>query len=832
MWRDLIHCLRVIRRYPFSSAAIVLVLALGIGANTAMFAIFRTWILKPLDFVDSERLVAPYAAHRDQPQIDYNVSARDAADWRETRGLAGLSLFVRHSFRVDDETDPERVEGARIEASLFPLLGVEPVLGRGFDADEDRPGHPGAVALLSDDLWRRRFAADPAVIDREIRLDGRPYRIVGVMKPGFAFPEWGDVWVPLGVDAEREPRDRRAYDVVARLAPDVSRGQAGAELRAVADRLAQLHPETNRDWIAVIQPLRGKWLPPGVRIALLVSLSAALFVLLIICSNVAGLLLAQANARSREMALRAALGAARSRLVRQTVTECTVLAAAGGVLGVPAAMLLNGWMATWSPTRPPYLFTIQVDAHAIGFAALVTLVAGFACGLAPVARNVSMAVWETLAAGMRVGAGPNRQRLGALLVIGELALSTALGIGTVLLAKSFLAQRLADHGYRVEGVAALELDLDTLGYQGAAERVTFVARAQERVAALPEIAAVGIASRLPAGQQYFAAKLEVEGVTVETGREPLAAAHWVTPGYFEALDIRPLDGRVFTAGETHDGAAVAMVSTTLAGRLWPGPSPVGEGGPGPSPVGEGGPGPSPVGEGGPGASPIGRRLRLLDGDGTWLRVIGVVRDVEPIATMIETGRPARLDVYLPWSLAPTSRPRLVIHAVGPLEPAVDRVRAAVRAVDRAVPVMEVLTMTDALDREWFVGRTFSQLLGFYASVAVAMALVGVYGLAADAASGRTRELAIRLALGARRGQVVGLVMRQGVILGAAGIAVGLLLAFALTRFSAAMLAGISAQDPAVFGGVAVLVAAVTLIAIWLPARGATRVEPAKALRAE
>jgi putative ABC transport system permease protein len=803
MWRDLIHSLRVIRRYPFSSVAIVLVLALGIGANTAMFAIFRTWILKPLDFAEPERLVSADSIRPEQGEADYNVSARDAADWQQqTRGLDGLALFVRHSFRVDDVTDPERVEGARIEATLFPLLGVEPVLGRSFTADEDRPGQGAAVVLISDALWRRRFAADPAVIDREIRLDGRPYRIVGVMKPGFAFPEWGDVWVPLGLDAESEPRDRRAYDVVARLALGVKRAQASAELRAVADRLAELHPETNRGWTARLQELRGKWLPPGVRIALLASLSAAFFVLFIICSNVAGLLLAQANARSREMALRAALGAARSRLVRQTVTECVVLAAAGGVLGVPAAMLLNGWMATWSPTRPPYLFTIEVDAPAIAFAALATLVAGLVCGLAPVVRNASTAVWETLAAGMRVGAGPSRQRLGAALVIGELALSTALGVGTVLLAKSFVAQRLADHGYRVEGVAALELDLDVLGYQEAANRVAFVERAIESVAAMPEVEAVGVASRLPAGQQYFAARLEVEGLAFETGHEPRASAHWVTPGYFDALRIPALDGRGFTAGETREGAAVAMVSPTLAERLWPG------------------------------APALGRRLRLVGGDGRWLEVIGTVHDIEPISSMIDTGRPPRLDVYLPWSAAPGARPQLVVHATGSLERTVDGVRRAVRAIDPAVPVMQVLTMTDAVEREWWVGRVFSQLLGFYATVAVAIALVGVYGLAADSASGRTRELAIRLALGARRRQVLGLVMRQGVVLGAAGIAVGLILAFALTRFSAAMLAGISAQDPAVFGGVAALVAVVTLIAIWLPARGATRVEPAKALRAE
>ncbi|HVR28178.1 MAG TPA: ABC transporter permease, partial [Thermoanaerobaculia bacterium] len=770
----------------------------------AMFAGFHAWVTRPLDLDQPERLVAPYSTRPHQGEREHAVSARDAVDWRrESRGLEGLALFDRQTFGLDDEADPERIQGARIEAALFPLLGVDPVLGRGFSAEEDLPGQPAAVALIADSLWRRRFGGDPAVIGRDLRLDGRPHRIVGVMKPGFAFPEWAEVWTPLGLDPDAAARDRRVHDSVARLAPGVSHKQASEELRAVAARLAALYPETNRGWSTELLPLREKWLPPVVRTALAASLGASFFALLVICANVAGLLLAQANARAREMALRAALGAGRARLVRQTITECTVLAAAGGALGMPAAILLNHWVVSWAPIRPPYLFSVQVDAGAVAFAAIVTLVAGIACGLAPVARNAAAAVWETLAGGGRAGGAPGKQRLGAILVVAELALSTALGIGTLLLAKSFLEQRLADRGYRVRDVVSLRLDLGALGYREPGERVTFVERALERIAALPEVESAGATSRLPAGQGFAEARLEVEGVAVEAGEEPVVAAQWVTPGYFDALAIPRLDGRGFTAGEMRDGAGVAIVSASLAQRLWPG------------------------------QSPLGRRLRPLGTEPeSWLRVIGTVGDTVPVESMVASGMPARLQIYRPWSTAPAARLTVVVHARARAGRVVDAVRDSMRQVDPGVVVEETLTMADAVDRDQWVSRVFSQLLGLYASIAVAIALVGVYGLAADATSRRTHELAVRMALGARRRQVVSLVMRQGLVLGSVGIAAGILLAFALTRFGSAMLPGMSARDPVVFSGVALLLAAVTLLAIWLPARGVTRIEPAAALRSE
>ena len=436
----------------------------------------------------------------------------------------------------------------------------------------------------------------------------------------------------MGPARPRPRRERRATGAsticVARLAPGVDprAGERGA--RAVAARLATLHPETNRGWSAELLPLREKWLPPAVRVALSASLGASFFALLVICANVAGLLLAQANARSREMALRAALGAGRARLVRQTITECTVLAAVGGVLGVPAAILLNRWMSSWVPVQPPYLFAMVVDGRAMAFAAIVTLVAGVACGLAPVARNASAAVWETLAGGARAAAGRGGSGSARSSSPASSRSRPRSASAPLLLAKSFLAQRLADHGYRVATWCRCASTSAPTGYQDPASASTFVERTLERIDALPEVESVGATNRLPAGQGFAEARLEVEGIAIEAGR---GARRRGAVGDARLLrrarDSTQLDGRGFTAGEVRDGADVAMVSASLAERLWPG------------------------------ESPLGRRVRSVGGTtaGTerrpWLQVIGTVGDIEPVESMVASTR-RRLHLYRPWSTRP------------------------------------------------------------------------------------------------------------------------------------------------------------------------------------
>ena len=501
--RDIRQALRRLRTNPVSSAAIVCVLALGIAANTGMFAGFYAWVVRPLDFREPQHLVALSETQPRLSEIDYAISAPNLDDWRRGQSsFEGISAFARHRFGFRSDVDPERIDGARIEASLFPLLGAEPVLGRGFLAEEDIPGRPGRVALISDDLWRGRFDADPGVVGRTLWLDNQVHEVVGVMKPGFAFPEYADVWVPLGLQPSDHGRESRWLDVVGRLAPQASMSQARADLAIVAADLEDLYPATNEGWTAAVRPLREKWAPPVIRVALLVSIGAALFVMLVICANVAGLLLAQASARSRETALRAALGASRGRLIVQSIVECSVLTALGGVAGLPLAYLFNQWMLSRAPLEPPYLFAMTIDYSAVAYTFFVALLAGAVCGLAPVIRNSRIDVFGALknAAG-RSSAPRSAQRFRMALVIAELGLSTALVIGSFLMVRSFLGQQRVDPGHRVDGVLTAELSLSGIGFESRDERLAVLHRSLSSTLDLAGVESAGAAKldsdRLP-----------------------------------------------------------------------------------------------------------------------------------------------------------------------------------------------------------------------------------------------------------------------------------------------------------------------------------------------
>lgn len=820
--QDVIQGLRLIRRNPFSSLTIVFVLTLGIAANTTMFSAFYAWILRPLDFDDPERLVSLYET---QPELGRGispVSPLNLADWREQqRSFEGLGVFLRHVFVVDAEVDPERIDGVRIEAGLFPLLGVEPVLGRGFLEQEDGPGQPASVALIGDALWQHRFQSDPGVIGRSLRLDGRLHTIVGVMKPGFEFPEWAQVWTPLGLAPEVHDRDDRSLSVVGRLVSGVTIDAANADLEAIAVRLESLNPDTNGGWSARAEPLRETWAPPVIRTALSASLGAAFFVLLIICANVANLVLAQATARLRETALRSALGASRRRLIRQAITECTVLALIAGVLSIPATMLFMSWMLDMAPVDPPYLFAMSVDYRAIIYTLVIALATGIVCGVAPVIRNSGIDLYESLKSGGGGLSGPRKSsRLRAGLVIGELALSTALVIGSMLMVRSFLYQQNIDPGYRQAGLLTLQLfvfdsepEAGAAGADGQAaatsarDNLRLFERALDRVRGLPEVGTVAVSNRLPSSQGSALVPLETEDRSVEPGKGVTAKWQWVSRDYFAAFDIPVLLGREFTQAETLDGDPLVLVSRALGELLWPG------------------------------ESPVGRRLRSSSSVGDdWLTVIGVVGDVDAGERMVSVSAagPPRAHLYLPYGSLSNgwSSLRLIVRSDTNPVPLAEGVRAALRAADPGLMVSDVKTMKRLVLEEQWVTRFFGRVLAFYAAVALAIAALGVYGVCADAVSRRTREIAVRSALGARRSDLLRLVMWRGLVQGAIGIGSGLLIGLAITRFGSSMLLGISARDPLVFGGVPLVLGAVTLLATYLPARRAMRLDVSRALRTE
>ncbi len=797
---DLRFTVRMIRKNPIASAVIVLSLGLGIGGNTAMFAGFDAWVLRPLDFPHPEELLEVHESLPRHEKIGRRVAPANLRDWQQqSRCLAGIAPYNRAVFNFHDENDPERVKGARIDAALFPLLGVEPARGRLFSPAEDVPNGP-AVALVSHSLWQSRFEGDPAILGRIVRLDGHPHEVIGVMPPDFEYPEVAQVWTPLALGPNPTERGWRHLQVAARLAAGFTLEDARTELAAIAGRLAELHPETNAGWSATAIPLREKWSPPIIRLALTCTVAAAGFVLLVICANVASLMLAQANGRQREVALRAALGAGRGRLARQTLTESVVLSLAGGVLGAILGVWWVDWMKSWVPVEVPYLFRFDVDGRALGFTLAVALVTGAACALAPVFRSTGFDVAETLKSGGRTGTAKGG-RLRSSLVVAEFAVSMLLVIGALLMVKSFYREQQIDSGYRSDDVLTARLSLTGQGYEEGADRAAALDRILDAVAGLGEVEAAGATSELPA-DGGVSVRLEAEGRPREPGEEQRAAFYSVTRGYLESLEIPFVAGRGFTAGEAEGGGDVVVVSRSLAGLLWPG------------------------------EGAVDRRLRLLgDDEEPWRRVIGVVGDIDPGHSMVADERP-RTQIYLPYADSAFTGVTVAIASGADPELLVPALRDALRAAAPGVPVSKVLTLPQAIDEVHWVSRVFSQMFALYAVIALAIAALGAYGVTSDSVSRRSHEMGIRMALGARPADVLKMVIGQGLGLAALGVVLGLVGAVPTTRALTSMLYEVSANDPAVFAGVAVVLTLVALAAAYVPARRAARVSPVEVLHSE
>ena len=804
MLHDIRIGLRQIKSHPGWALSIILVLAVGIGANTAMFSGFEAWVLRPLDFEDPERLVS---LNESQPRLDRyrrSISPPNLGDWMARQSsFEGIAPFRNTQMNFNDEAEPARLEGARIAASLFPLLGKGPVLGRNFTEAEDLPGQPAPVALISERMWRERFESDPDIVGRTIRLDGTAREIVGVMEPFFAFPEWSDVWIPLGLDVDDGSRDSRWLRVVARLRDGVSLEAADAELATIAASLAEQYPEANRGYSAHVISLRREFVPPVIEVALTASLASGIFVLLVICANVASLILARAAARRRETAVRAALGASRLRLMRQSIIESLLLAIPAGLLGAGIGVVGTRSMLSYVPVDPPYLFRMGFSEEAGVYTFVVALVAGAVCGLAPVFRSSGIRLFEGLKSGGREGGGKEATRFRSGLIVCELALSTSLLIGALLMVKSFIVLQAVEPGFRSEGVMTTELSLRGAGADASSERVALGERLAGALASKPGVENVGLTSHLPAGQSLWTWGVVSQDRPQELGEDSQAAVHAVFGDYFGAMGMPVRGGRDFTDLEKRGGADVAIVSRGLADALW--------------------------GD----VDPLGRRLRAAgDTDSPWLRVVGVVGDVDIGRDMVSLGDVPHVQLYLPYGQSPTAELHVVVHGRGTRSGLASAMQDALRAAAPGVPFSEILTMDDAIFRVRWVSSFFSRQLIIYALLATVIAGIGIYGLTADSVARRTRELAIRTALGAERASLVRLILREAALLGGVGVFIGLGLSLALTGFASSMFTGVGARDPVIFGSVAVAVFAVIVFASVLPARRASGLDPISALRTE
>jgi putative ABC transport system permease protein len=804
---ELRFAVRSLRRHKGLAAVAVLCMGLGIGLCVTLFSSINPWLFRPLPYSEPDRLVGlrETMPQRGEERGGWDeLSGPDFLDWRAaSRSFEEMAAFERIGYNLSTKDEPERVTAARVTATLFPLLGKAPILGRGFRPEEDGPGGP-RVALLGHELWRRHFDGDPAVLGRTLKLDGVPHTVVGVMPAGFAFPEYAEVWTPLGLEPGGAGRGDHRLDVVARLAPGATVEQAQAELDTIAATLARQYPDTNRERGAAVRPLI-EWLaPPGVVAALRLMLAAGLFVQLIACANVANLLLAKASGQGQEIALRLALGAGRGRLLRQSLVEAALLAGAGAGLG----LLLVSWGMTGlfggTPVRPPFWVVTDVDGAVVAFVAGVTASSAVLVSLAPVLQFRKEQLLDALKEGARSVAGGRRGRLGRALVVSELGLSLVLLIGAALMFQSFVRRYQADPGFDVRGALSARLSLSGELYADPARRAVFLEELARRLEARPDVTSAGVANGLllpdPLAPTWWGRSFEVEGQPTEPEHAPSAGYYTATSGYLRATGLPLVAGRLFNGEEEAEGRAVVVVSDGLARRLW--------------------------GD----AGAIGRRLRIEGGP--WLRVVGLVGETRESSDITWSFTRPPGQIYVPYRRDAWDTVYLVVRTRSDPAALAGFLRDAVRTLDPALPLHSVYTLDEVHARALWVSALWGRMLGVMAAFALFLAALGVYGVVSYAVAQRTHEIGVRMAVGAAEGHVLRLVLGQGLRLALQAATLGLLGAVALARVLAGLLYGVDPLDPATLIGAAALLGLIALAASYFPARRATRVDPLAALRSE
>ena len=803
---DLRYALRSIVRYRELTGAAVACMALGIGVSTTLFGSVNPWLFRPLPYPRADRLVGlretePEGGER-AGRTD-GVSGPNYLDWLErSRSFAALGAYDRTRLNLSAGDVPERVHAARVSWTLFPTLQIQPAHGRGFTQEEDRAQGP-RVALLCHRLWQERFGADPGVVGRTLALDGAPHAIVGVMPPGFAYPEYAEVWTPLGLRVDAA-RDDHGLEVVARLAAGVEVERAQSELAAIGAALAREYPDTNAGRGVRVRPLL-EWLtPPGVVIGLKLLLVAGIFVQLIACANVANLLLAKAMAQRRELALRLALGATRGRLLWQFLIETLLLSAAGAGLGFLAASWGVRQLVAGAPVRPPFWVVLDLDLRAVAFVVAVSCTSALLVGMVPALQAGRTGVLDAIREDSRTVAGGPRGRLGRLLVVSELAIALVLLVGAALMAQSFARRYATDPGFDTRGALTARLSLSGDAYADPARRADFLEELVRRLRQRPGVVEAGVANALPFSDPlsggWWARRFEAEGRPTERGHEPAAVYYSVSSGFMRATGIQLQSGRLFDPGEDAEGRDVAVISADLAARLWGG------------------------------SDPVGRRLRVEAGP--WLRVVGVSTQTREGGDMLLDESKPTGQIYVPYRRDAPAAVSLVLRARADPASLAAALREVVRSLDPALPVDSVFTLDEVRARASWVAQLWGRMLSQVAMLALVLAALGVYGVVSHMVSQRTHEIGIRIALGAARGDVVRLVARQAAGLALQAVALGLLAAWLLTGALARLLYGVEPRDPATLAACAALLTLTALIASSAPAWRATRVDPIAALRAE
>ncbi|HEX8144504.1 MAG TPA: ABC transporter permease [Pyrinomonadaceae bacterium] len=802
LFKDLRYAVRMLIRKPGFTAVAVITLALGIGANTAIFSVVNGVLLRPLPFQDPERIATFWQSNPRSGVQREDVSPANFLDWRErSRSCTEMAAALPFGYSLTGGEEPEAFRAWQVTTGFFEILGVNALYGRTFLREEFQPGND-RVVVIGHGLWQRRFGADPKLVGQKLLLNGLPHTVVGVMPPGFEFGPEREIWSPwVVVESDRQIRGSAYIKVIGRLKPGVTIEQAQQEMKQIASALAEEYPQTNGEVGATAVSLPEQ-LVGHVRPALLMLLCAVGLMLLIACANVANLLLARASTRRREFAIRAALGARRSRLIMQLLTESLLLAGLGGMGGI----LLASWgvdaIIALSPGNLPRINQVGIDSHVLLFALGVSALTALIFGLAPALQFSRTDLQEFLKEGGRTAtAGFARQRLRNLLVVSEVALALMLLVGAGLLVRSFVRLLQVDPGFTTD--KALALEVHVWGRARTAEqRAAFFEQSLERIAALPGVEAAGAVSALPFHTNPIDIKSEfsIEGrAAAAPGQEPIAYATVATFDYFRTMGIPLLRGRLFTRFDNKDAAPVVVIGETMAHRFWPGEDPVGKK----------------------------ITLRFLSQQ-TTREIVGVIGDVR------HTGLDSdpRPELFLPHLQEPYGSMTYVVRtSVDPLT-LLPAVKKEIWTVNKSQPFSSIATMEQLISRS-LAERRFSLLfLTTFASIALALAGVGIYGLISFNTTQRTHEIGVRMALGAGRLDIFKLVVGQGMALTLLGVVVGLAAAFALTRYLSSLLYGVSATDPLTFVVVSALLTLVALAACYIPARRATKVDPMVALRYE
>jgi putative ABC transport system permease protein len=798
--QDVTYAVRVLRKNPAFTATAVLTLALGIGANSAIFSVVNAVLLRPLPFKEPGRLLLAFSTARNGNRHDVSTYP-DFADWRnQNRTFSDMAAFTSRSLTVGIGEETVLVQGKRVTPNIFDVLGVQPALGRAFRPEEDRPGSTGVV-VLTDRFWKRYFAGSPNALGQTIRLNEELHTIVGVMPPTFQIDDWERFYVPLAIDPSRGHGFLR---VVGRLRPGVSASQAQTDLSLIADRLARIYPKYNQTVGANLMPMT-EGLARDIRFGLLVMLGVVAAVLVIACANVAGLMLARGATRQRELAVRAALGAGRGRLTRQLLTESLLIALAGGVLGLFAANWTARVLATvlFEQFRVFRVDATSTDLSVVAFTSIVSLATGIMFGAFPAFASSAPDLNDALRDASRSTTGTRAPRVRSGLVVLETALALVLLAGAGTLLKTFLSLRATHPGFDPSHVLAIDLWLPQPRFAQRDVRAQFYDDALRRVRALPGVTSAAFVADLPLNGGTDSLGFHIVGrPDPAPGKTYSAGFNVATAAYFETMRIPVKAGREFADSDGAASPPVIVINETAARTFWPG------------------------------ESPIGRQIDLPGSNNASLvlTVVGVTGDVRHVGLAV----PPRPEVFvdsmqspLPWSWLV-----LAVRAHGDPAPLAESVKAALRAANPNVPIERTSTLDDVVGRSMVEPRIYTFLLSTFAALAVALAAIGLYGLVSYAVSQRTHELGVRVALGAARSEIVRLVIGHGMRLALAGAVVGLAGAFAATRLLVGLVKGIKPNDPPTFLAVTLLLLAVALLAAYLPARRASRVDPMVALRAD